>query len=102
MDFILYMLDNAVRFAVSGVPILVTILLLKVFELRPRATGVVLCLMFLQSVFFWCIIKDVWLTVYQCVPYLSGVIIIWAESIRRKRDYPNDDETGAGGNRSGN
>lgn len=94
MDFVFYMWDHAVLFAISSIPILTVYFLLKVFKIAPKVGGFVLCLMLLQSVFFWFKLKEVWLIIYQSVSYISAFLLIGAEfALRKKASSQNKNQT---------
>lgn len=62
--------------------------------LAPKVGGFILCLMLLQSVFFWFKLKEVWLIIYQCVSYISAFLLIGAEfSLRKKASSQNKNQT---------
>ena len=89
MDFFLYMLEHAIDFVVASVPLILTFLLLKVFNLSPKSIAICLLLNLLVSVFFWLKLKDIYIVLYQSVPYVSSFIWIWANDVLRKRQENN-------------
>ena len=85
MDFFLYMFENTVKSFISRVPLLVTFLWLKIFKLPPKPIAICLTLNLLVSIFCWVKLKDVYLALYQSVPYVSSFIWLWAENVLIKR-----------------
>ena len=84
MDFFLYTFEHVINFGVASVPLILTFLLLKVFNSPPKSITVCLLLNLLVSVFFWLKLKDINIALYQSVPYVSSFIWIWADGVLRK------------------
>ena len=85
MDLFLYMLEGAIDFAVASTPLILVFLMLRVFKLAPKSIAICLTLNLLVSIFFWVKLEDIYITIYQSVPYVSSFIWIWAENILKKR-----------------
>ena len=84
MDLFLYIWDHGYLFAVSSIPILTVYFLIKVFKLTSKTSVFVLCMMLIQSIFFWLKLKETWLIIYQCCAYISAFIILVCELISKK------------------
>ena len=85
MELILDAIQHLVYFSVSSIPLITVFLHLKVFRLSPKETSFVVVLILFISVFFWVKEKDVFLILYQCVPYISSFIWLWTAHIMLKR-----------------
>lgn len=85
MELILVMIQHIVYFGISSIPLITTFFHLKVFKMPPKETSFIVVLNLFVSVFFWFKVKDVFLIIYQCVPYISSFIWLWAEHIVLKR-----------------
>ena len=85
MDFLLYILEHSVEFGIASVPLILVFLMLKIFKLPPKNIAICLLLNMSVSIFFWVKLKDVYIALYQSVPYISAFIWIWAENELRKR-----------------
>ena len=89
MDFFLYTLERVIGFGVASVPLILVFLLLKVFNLSPKSVTICLLLNLLVSVFFWLKLKDIHISLYQSVPYVSCFIWILEDGVLRKRRENN-------------
>lgn len=85
MELIIFVIQHIVYFGISSIPLVIVFLHLKVFKLQPKETSIVVGLLLLGSMFFWFKVKDLFLTLYQCVPYFSSFIWLWSEHIVLKR-----------------
>lgn len=89
MELALAMIEHIVYFGISSIPLIAVYFCLKVFKLSPKVTLFFWITNLLMSVFFWFKVKDIFLTFYQCVPYVSSLIWIWCENVMRKRNENN-------------
>ena len=85
MELIWIMIQHIVYFGISSIPLIITFFHLKVFKMPPKETSFIVVLILFMSVFFWFKVKDAFLIIYQCVPYISSFIWLWAEHIMLKR-----------------
>ena len=85
MDIIIYWLEDTVEFAVASVPLIIVFLLLKVFKLPSKKILPCIILNLIVSIYFWLKLKDIYLALYQCFPYISAFIWLWAENVLEKR-----------------
>lgn len=85
MELILVMIEHIFYFGISSIPLITVFFHLKVFKLSPKATSFFVILNLVVSVFFWFKVKDIFLIIYQCVPYISSFIWIWAENVLSKK-----------------
>ncbi len=90
MDFFSYMFKHTVEANIASVPLLITFLLLKIFKLPPKPIAICLTLNLFVSIFFWVKLKDVYLALYQSVPYVSSFIWVWGENVLIKRQEKNE------------
>ena len=90
MDFFLYIFEDTVEFMIASVPLFLVFLMLKAFKMPAEYVAVCLMLNLLVSIFFWVKLKDVYIALYQSVPYISGSICIWAENVLRKKREPDE------------
>lgn len=91
MELLTAYLTHAVEFFVAAIPLILTFVLLKVFRQPPKVAACCVALCLPVSVFFWVQLKDLFLVLYQGVPYLSSFIWIWAEHILWKHQQGGRD-----------
>lgn len=89
MDFFLHVFEHMIVFAVASVPLILAFFLLKVFNLPHKSITICLLLNLLVSIFFWYKLKDVYIVLYQIIPYISSFVWIWADSVLKKRQEDN-------------
>ena len=85
MDLIWVMIQHIVYFGISSIPLITTFFHLKVLKMPAKETTFVVVLNLFVSVFFWFKLKDVFLIIYQCIPYISSFAWLWTEHILLKR-----------------
>lgn len=87
MELIMEIVQHIVLFGIASIPLITVFLHLKIFKLSPKATAVFLILDLLATAFFWYKTKELFLMIYQAVPYASSFIWLWAEhSMLKMRD----------------
>ena len=91
MDLLTAYLTHAVEFLIAAVPLILTFVLLKIFRQPPKVAACCVVLYLPVSVFFWVQLKDLFLVLYQGVPYLSSFVWIWAEHILWKQKQGGKD-----------
>lgn len=91
MDLLTAYLTHAVEFLIAAVPLILTFVLLKLFRQPPKVAACCVVLYLPVSVFFWVQLKDLFLVLYQGVPYLSSFVWIWAEHILWKQKQGGTD-----------
>lgn len=91
MDLLTSYLTHAVEFLIAAVPLILTFILLKVFRQPPIVVACCVALYLPVSVFFWVQLKELFLVLYQGVPYLSSFVWIWAEHILWKQKQGGND-----------
>lgn len=85
MDLLTAYFTHAMEFLIAAVPLFLTFVLLKLFRQPPKVAAFCVALYLPVSIFFWVQLKDLFLVLYQGVPYLSSFVWIWAEHILRKQ-----------------
>ena len=85
MDLLFYLFENAINFFVASIPLIIYFLGSKVFKLTPKVIMIFLFINLIMSIFFWVKLKDIYLAIYQGIPYIVGYICLWSEHILIKR-----------------
>lgn len=84
LELVFYILERAILFTVSSIPLIVTVYLRKVLKISLKGTATVVLMLLLQCIFFWFHVKIMWLVGYQCIPFLLSFILMLIERISIK------------------
>ena len=85
MDLLFYLFENAINFFVASIPLIIYFLGSKLFKLTPKVIMIFLIINLIMSIYFWIKLKDIYLAIYQCIPYLLSYICLCLEHILIKR-----------------
>ena len=89
MDLLFYLFENAINFFVASIPLIIYFLGSKLFKLTPKVIMIFLIINLIMSIYFWIKLKDIYLAIYQCIPYLLSYICLFAVYILVKRKNNN-------------
>lgn len=90
MELISYFFCNAVDFQVASIPLVTVFVQLKKFKMSPKQVSFSLLLQLIVKIYFWVKMKDVYIVLYQSLPFLFGFICLYAENLLIKRSNKKD------------
>jgi len=99
MELLLYLIENSISFLIASIPLILVFFNFIIFKSSLSKTLVDLVLILAISVFFWIKVKDIYLILYQLVPYISALVCICCKyhSIKKtkfKAETENDTRDG--------
>lgn len=84
MDLLIWWFKHFIDFGIASIPLVTYFLCKKQLKLRPKSTLSIIVLQLAVSIYFWVEIKDIFMILYQSVPYISSFICLWCDRIMLK------------------
>lgn len=79
MGLLTFIFDHAVSFCVASVPIVLCFFCLKKHKMNYKSTAIILFLVLIINVYFWIVVKDVFVFIYQSIPYVISFLLLFVE-----------------------
>ena len=76
MDLLFFVLNHAISFIISSIPLIIIYIQVYMFKFPPKKFVVCIILNLIISVYFWIRLGDFNLALYQLIPYVSGFIYL--------------------------
>ena len=77
LDIVVYLFNRVLLFGCASMPIISVFLMLFLFKVSPKISGVILLVSLLQCVEYWVRVGDLGYAAYHLIPYIVGFIIIY-------------------------
>lgn len=79
MGLLAFICNHSISFCVASIPIVLCFLCLKKYKISHKSTAILLLFVLLVSVYFWVLVKDISIIIYQGIPYIISFVFLYIE-----------------------